>query len=88
MLLMNSRAATYMLQSAKPLLLVNNCTYARSSTLVFRAIFTYHQWHAPCCSATAQVVEGYDVVAKVEGQKVGAMDKPAQQCQIADCGEL
>ncbi|WIA29790.1 hypothetical protein OEZ86_012264 [Tetradesmus obliquus] len=35
-----------------------------------------------------EVVEGYDVVAKVEGQKVGAMDRPAQQCQIADSGEL
>jgi hypothetical protein len=49
--------------------------------------------NAVCCllpvpCVAAQVVEGYDVVQKVEGQKVGGMDRPVQQCQIADCGEL
>jgi peptidyl-prolyl cis-trans isomerase B (cyclophilin B) len=35
-----------------------------------------------------EVVDGFDVVSKVEGQKVGPSDRPVNQCRIADCGEL
>lgn len=35
-----------------------------------------------------RVIEGMDVFEKVEGTKVGANDKPVQDCVIADCGVL
>jgi hypothetical protein len=41
----------------------------------------------PLCVGV-QVVEGYDVVEQIEGQKVGPGDRPVNQCRIADCGEL
>lgn len=45
-----------------------------------------------CCvlllPVVLQVVEGYDVVQNIEGQKTGPGDRPVNQCRIADCGEL
>jgi hypothetical protein len=38
--------------------------------------------------AHAQVVDGMDVIRKVEGTKTGAMDRPVEPCRIADCGEV
>lgn len=35
-----------------------------------------------------EVIEGMDVVKKVEGTKTDRMDRPASPCVIADCGEL
>jgi hypothetical protein len=35
-----------------------------------------------------QVLDGLDVVRKIEGQKVNADDKPLKACVIADCGQL
>jgi len=35
-----------------------------------------------------QVVEGYDVVQQIEGQRTGPGDRPVNQCRIADCGEV
>ena len=34
------------------------------------------------------VVEGMDVVRKIENTKIGASDKPAVDVVIADCGEM
>eukprot|EP00892_Ulva_mutabilis_P003430 jgi/Ulvmu1/1459/UM011_0189.1 len=35
-----------------------------------------------------EVIEGMDVVRKVEGTPTGPMDRPVAPCVIADCGEL
>lgn len=35
-----------------------------------------------------KVVEGMDVVKKVESQRTNADDAPLKQCVIADCGQL
>lgn len=35
-----------------------------------------------------EVVEGMDVVRKLEATPTGYMDKPKSQCKIQDCGEL
>jgi cyclophilin family peptidyl-prolyl cis-trans isomerase len=35
-----------------------------------------------------QVVDGFDVVQQIENQRTGAMDRPVNQCRVADCGEL
>eukprot|EP00775_Hariotina_reticulata_P009478 gene9478-9642_t len=35
-----------------------------------------------------EVVDGFDVVQQVENQRTGAMDRPVNQCRIADSGEL
>jgi len=35
-----------------------------------------------------RVVEGMDVVKKVEGQRCDGDDKPLAECKIADCGQL
>lgn len=35
-----------------------------------------------------EIVEGMDVVRKLEGTQTGRMDKPVSDCTIADCGEL
>lgn len=35
-----------------------------------------------------EVIEGMDVVKKVEGTKTDRMDKPMSPCVIANCGEL
>ncbi len=35
-----------------------------------------------------EVLEGYDVVAKIEGVPKGAGDKPAEQVKIVKSGEL
>lgn len=35
-----------------------------------------------------QVIEGMDIVKKVEAEPTGYQDKPKKTCMIADCGEL
>merc|ERR1712146_320043 len=35
-----------------------------------------------------KVIDGYDVVEKIENTQTGANDKPLQDCVIEDCGEL
>lgn len=35
-----------------------------------------------------QVVDGYDVIKKIESTPTGAMDRPKNECVIADSGEL
>ena len=35
-----------------------------------------------------EVVEGYDVVKKIESTRTGPGDRPIKDCVIADCGEL
>eukprot|EP00878_Enallax_costatus_P001248 GHUV01001392.1.p1 GENE.GHUV01001392.1~~GHUV01001392.1.p1 ORF type:complete len:205 (+),score=59.89 GHUV01001392.1:146-760(+) len=35
-----------------------------------------------------EVIDGFDVVRKIENQKTGTGDRPVNQCRIADCGEL
>ena len=35
-----------------------------------------------------EVVDGMDVVMKIEGSPTGAMDRPAKPVVIKDCGEL
>eukprot|EP00803_Ostreobium_quekettii_P000536 evm.model.scf_2108.1 EVM.evm.TU.scf_2108.1 scf_2108:1883-11456(-) len=35
-----------------------------------------------------EVVDGMDVVRKVEGTRTGAQDRPVEDCQISDCGVL
>ena len=35
-----------------------------------------------------EVVDGMDVVSKIEGTKTGQMDRPVKPVVIADCGEL
>ena len=35
-----------------------------------------------------KVLDGMDVVKKIEGTPTGANDKPKQACVIADCGQL
>ena len=35
-----------------------------------------------------QVIEGMDIVRKVEAQNTDRNDRPLKKCYIADCGEL
>lgn len=35
-----------------------------------------------------EVLEGMDVVKKIEGSKTGAQDRPLKPIMIADCGAL
>ena len=35
-----------------------------------------------------EIVEGMDVIKKIEGTKTDRMDKPMNPVKIADCGEL
>jgi cyclophilin family peptidyl-prolyl cis-trans isomerase len=35
-----------------------------------------------------KVEEGYEIIQKIESTPTGAMDRPKQECVIADCGEL
>lgn len=35
-----------------------------------------------------KVVDGMDVVTKIENTRVGASDKPTQDVAIAQCGEM
>jgi len=35
-----------------------------------------------------KVLEGMDLVKKIEGSKMGAQDKPVKEVKIADCGQL
>ncbi len=41
-----------------------------------------------CSPVHCQVVEGYDVVEKIEGLETGPQDKPRQEVVIEDAGEL
>lgn len=43
---------------------------------------------AAAAASAVQVTDGFDVVSNIEGQRVGPMDRPVNQCRIADCGEL
>ena len=40
------------------------------------------------CSSMVQVVEGYDVVEKVEGSKTDRSDRPVGGAVVVDSGEL
>ncbi len=35
-----------------------------------------------------EVIEGMDIVKKIEGTKTGAQDRPVKPINIADCGAL
>lgn len=35
-----------------------------------------------------QVLEGMDIITKIEGSNTDAMDRPSKECTIADCGAL
>jgi Cyclophilin type peptidyl-prolyl cis-trans isomerase/CLD len=65
----------------------STCTHAIAATLA--DTITVSQWCVLCvCTRCLQVIEGMDIVRKIEEVPTNSSDKPDVPVVIEDCGEL